>query len=199
MLLDIEAADLDKVIYFAGYIITKVVESEKGGRLQKFGFEYKAKLKEVQSKEEKDALKSSMLKAKGELDALVLYRVLSEIDYYGLSMKYGEIFEAETGAESIYNIFKNINLDEFKNKTELLAETATAQDRPKIIARINLAKSMKRGHSSGVDVLDRPPRHSAGAPAHGGFRRRKARHFRFERFVPKSHKQKQPLERDWWR
>ena len=61
------------------------------------------------------------------MDALVLYRVLSEIDYYGLSMKYGEIFEAETGAESIYNIFKNINLDEFKNKLEPLAETATAQ------------------------------------------------------------------------
>ena len=81
------------------------MESENGC-LQKSGFEYKAKLKEVQSKEEKDALKSSMLKAKGELDALVLYRVLSEIDYYGLSMKYGEIFEAETGAESIYNIFK---------------------------------------------------------------------------------------------
>ena len=143
-LLDIKSADLDKVIYFAGYIITKVVESEKTAAYKNLDSEYKAKLKEVQSKEEKDALKSSMLKAKGELDALVLYRVLSEIDYYGLSMKYGEIFEAETGAESIYNIFKNINLDEFKNKLEPLAETATAQDRVKIIARINLVKSMKR-------------------------------------------------------
>ena len=85
-----------------------------------------------------------MLKAKGELDTLVLYRVLSEIDYYGLSMKYGEIFEAETGAESIYNIFKNINLDEFKSKLAPLLETATAQDRAKIIARMNLLKSMKK-------------------------------------------------------
>ena len=84
-----------------------------------------------------------MLKAKGELDTLVLYRVLSEIDYYGLSMKYGEIFEAETGAESIYNIFKNINLDEFKSKLAPLLETATAQDRAKIITRMNLLKSMK--------------------------------------------------------
>ena len=85
-----------------------------------------------------------MLKAKSELDALVLYRVLSELDYYGLSMKYGEIFEAETGAESIYNIFKKIDLDEFKSRLEPLVETATAQDRAKIIARINLVKSMKR-------------------------------------------------------
>ena len=37
-LLDIKSTDLDKVIYFAGYIITKVVESEKNGRLQKPGF-----------------------------------------------------------------------------------------------------------------------------------------------------------------
>ena len=109
-----------------------MIESEKTAAYKNLDSEYKTKLKDVQTKEEKDVLKSSMLKAKGELDTLVLYRVLSEIDYYGLSMKYGEIFEAETGAESIYNIFKNINLDEFKNKTELLVETATAQDRPKL-------------------------------------------------------------------
>ena len=144
MVLDIKSTDLDKVIYFAGYIVTKVIESEKMTAYKNLDSEYKAKLKDVQTKEEKDALKTSMLKAKSELDSLVLYRVLTEIDYYGLSMKYGEIFEAETGAESIYNIFKNINLDEFKNKLELLAETATTQDRIKIISRINLIKSMKR-------------------------------------------------------
>ncbi len=144
MLLDIKSTDLDKVIYFAGYIITKVVESEKAAAYKNLDSEYKTKLKEVKTKEEKDVLKNSMLKAKSELDALVLYRVLSELDYYGLSMKYGEIFEAETGAESIYNIFKKIDLDEFKSRLEPLAETATAQDRAKIIARINLVKSMKR-------------------------------------------------------
>src|SRR3989338_5988051 len=117
MLLDIKSTDLDKVIYFAGYIITKIVESEKIVAYKNLDSEYKAKLKDVQTKEEKDALKTSMLKAKSELDSLVLYRVLTELDYYGLSMKYGEIFEAET---------------------------ATTQDRIKIIARINLIKSMKR-------------------------------------------------------
>ena len=112
MVLDIKSTDLDKVIYFAGYIVTKVIESEKIVAYKNLDSEYKAKLKDVQTKEEKDALKTSMLKAKSELDSLVLYRVLTELDYYGLSMKYGEIFEAETGAESIYNIFKNLNLDE---------------------------------------------------------------------------------------
>ena len=159
---------MDKVIYFAGYIITKVIESEKTYRHKNLDSEYKTKLKDVQTKEEKDVLKNSMLKAKGELDTLVLYRVLSEIDYYGLSMKYGEIFEAETGAESIYNIFKNINLDEFKNKTELLVETATAQDsknyRPNQSCKVN----EESGHSSGVDVLDRSSRHSAGFDTDGG-------------------------------
>ncbi|MEK7142475.1 MAG: DNA-directed RNA polymerase subunit beta', partial [Patescibacteria group bacterium] len=144
MVLDIKSTDLDKVIYFAGYIVTKVIESEKSSAYKNLDSEYKAKLKDVQTKEEKDALKSSMLKAKSELDSIVLYRVLTEVDYYGLSMKYGEIFEAETGAESVYNIFRNINLDEFRSKLELLAETATTQDRIKIIARINLIKSMKR-------------------------------------------------------
>ena len=43
-LLDIKSADLDKVIYFAGYIITKVVESEKNGRLQKSGFRIQSQI-----------------------------------------------------------------------------------------------------------------------------------------------------------
>lgn len=144
MILDVKSADLDKVIYFAGYIITKIVEPEKAAAYKNLDSEYKTKLKEVNSKEEKDALKNSMLKAKAELDSLVLHRVLTELDYYNLSMKYGEIFEADTGAESIYNIFKNINLDELEKKLEAESAEAGAQDKARVIARLNLAKSMKR-------------------------------------------------------
>ncbi|RJQ31541.1 DNA-directed RNA polymerase subunit beta' [Candidatus Parcubacteria bacterium] len=143
MLLDIKSTDLDKVIYFAGYIITKVIDGEKAAAYKALDVEYKGKLKDVQTKEEKDALKSSMLKAKSELDSLVLYRVLTELEYYNLSMKYGEIFEAETGAEAIYNIFRSIDLDDFRKKLEPQLQAATGQDKLKYVARINLLKSMK--------------------------------------------------------
>lgn len=144
MFLNIKSTDLDKVIYFAGYIITKVVENEKSAAYKSLDSEYKTKLKEVETKEEKDALKKSMLKAKSELDSIVLYRVLTEQDYYGLSMKYGEIFEAETGAESVYNILKNIDLGEFLKELEAVVETATGQDKTKAVSRMNLAKAMRK-------------------------------------------------------
>lgn len=144
MMLDIKSTDLEKVIYFAGYIITKIVDEEKAAAYKNLESEYKNKLKEVADKDEKEKLKESMLKAKGEIDSLVLHRVLSEVEYYSLSMKYGEIFEASTGAESIYEIFKNVNLDEYKIKLEQQLENAGTQERARLVVRINLLKSLKK-------------------------------------------------------
>ena len=144
MVLDIKSSDLEKVIYFAGYIIIKVLDKEKEEAYKNLDAEYKTKLKGVKTKEEKDALKASMSKAKGELDSIVLYKVLSEVDYYSLSMKYGDIFEADTGAESIYKIFKNINLEDFQKKLEVERENVSNPDKPKLVARINLIKSMRK-------------------------------------------------------
>lgn len=144
LMLDIKTTDLDRVIYFAGYIVTKVIESEKNAAYKTLETEYKTKLKEVETKEEKDTLKTSMLKAKSELDAIVLYRILSEADYYTISMKYGEIFEAETGAEAIFNIFKNIDLEKFQAMLEARMGTIGSADKPRLIQRINLVKSMRK-------------------------------------------------------
>ena len=38
-------ADLEKVVYFAGYIVTKVHESEKAKFLKELDSEYKSKVK----------------------------------------------------------------------------------------------------------------------------------------------------------
>ncbi|MCG2809719.1 MAG: DNA-directed RNA polymerase subunit beta', partial [Candidatus Portnoybacteria bacterium] len=53
LVLDRSAQELEKVIYFAGYIITKINEEERGEVMSEIKKEYKTKLKEISDKGEK--------------------------------------------------------------------------------------------------------------------------------------------------
>ena len=57
-------------------------------------------------------LKAARERALDELEQIKLFNVLSEIRYRDLSLKYGEIFEAQTGAEAVYEIFKQVVNDQ---------------------------------------------------------------------------------------
>src|SRR3989338_7891567 len=56
--LNISVSDLEKVIYFAGYIITKVHEAEKEAILSGLDKEYKVKLKNSNDEETREKLKN---------------------------------------------------------------------------------------------------------------------------------------------
>ena len=57
MILGIGAQDIEKVIYFAGYIITKISESEKQSILRDLDSEYKSKSKQLNEEKAKESLK----------------------------------------------------------------------------------------------------------------------------------------------
>jgi len=56
-------------------------------------------------------LKQARERAKQEVNSIKPMAVLSEVEYHHLSLKYGEMFEAGTGAEVIKEIFQKIDLD----------------------------------------------------------------------------------------
>src|SRR3990170_8136327 len=58
ILLNISVSDLEKVIYFAGYIITRVHEDEKATVILNLEREYKAKLKNAADDEAREKLKN---------------------------------------------------------------------------------------------------------------------------------------------
>ncbi len=144
MILDVPLHKLERVIYFGGYIISSVNEEAKQAALKKIDSEYKAKVKTVATAEEKEELKEFLSLAKEELNSIELYGVISPPEYYNLSRKYGDVFSVGIGAESIYNIFKNINLENLKKSLEEEIKTAGVQDHPKVLNRLNLVKSMLR-------------------------------------------------------
>jgi DNA-directed RNA polymerase subunit beta' len=67
LILGIPSADLEKVVYFAGYIVTKVAEDVKKRMLAELENEYKTKHKASNTDAERDALKEKMTVAKNEI------------------------------------------------------------------------------------------------------------------------------------
>jgi len=155
MILDLPMQQLEKVIYFAAYIITTVKEEAKKTILEEIDREYESKVKNakatIKNKKELNKnledLKIAKEKAREEVLNLKPLRVLSEIDYHNLSLKYGEIFEAGTGAETLRKIFEKINLkEEIANLEKQLekAEKETAQNKRKVLARLKLFQAMEK-------------------------------------------------------
>ena len=144
LVMGIPVADLEKVIYFAGYIITSVSEEEKSRVLKDLDSEFKAKVKSLQDEKSKDALKELALQAKKDIESIVPGKVLDEVEYHRFSMKYSSIFEAGIGAEAIYDILKEVDLDKLHQELEAELEKAPATEIPRLSKRSSTIQWMKR-------------------------------------------------------
>ncbi len=142
ILLNIPVSDLEKVIYFAGYIITKVHEEEKETILQNLEKEYKSKLKNAADEETREKLKELFSNTKKEIAEIYEGKVLNEISFHHYSLKYGTCFEANIGAEAIYSIFKNLDLNKLKTHTEKMLEKSSSVEKEKLQKRLSLIRSM---------------------------------------------------------
>src|SRR3989338_4695405 len=142
ILLNISVSDLEKVIYFAGYIITKVHENEKEIIVQNLEKEYKAKLKNSADDNIREKLKDLFSSTKKEILEIYEGKVLNEISFHHYSLKYGTCFEANIGAEAIYSIFKNLDLNKLKILTEKMIEKASMIDKEKLQKRLSLIRAM---------------------------------------------------------
>ncbi len=67
---------------------------------------------------QREALKERMTIASQEIDSVVIGKVFDEIQYHRFSVKYGTLFEARIGAEAIYDLFRNLKMDELKKMLE---------------------------------------------------------------------------------
>src|SRR4030043_1222222 len=116
MVLDIPLQQAEKVIYFVTYIVTKVSETAQKKALEEIEKEYKRKVKEVGLKEKRKKtaklleLKKMRDVAREEVQSIKPLKIISETEYHHFSLKYGEVFEAGTGAETLRKIFETIDL-----------------------------------------------------------------------------------------
>jgi len=146
LILGMTTASLEKVIYFAGYIVTVVHEEERTRILKDLESEFKAKIKTVQDEKTKEALKAMYQGAKKEIDDIELGHVLDEVEYHKFSMKYGTLFEAGIGAEAIFEICKNLDMKKLEEKVVASLAKANSLDKEKLNRRLATVRAMIRSN-----------------------------------------------------
>ncbi|MBI2635248.1 MAG: DNA-directed RNA polymerase subunit beta' [Parcubacteria group bacterium] len=142
LMLDVPANALERVIYYAAYIVISVDEKAKTEALEELDREYKQKARtQKENKSDVEALAKARDKVKEELKGLRRYQIISEGEFHDLSLKYGHVFEAGIGSEAVKKLLEEINLEELvKNLTEE-EKTAPISTRKKFLKRLKLARN----------------------------------------------------------
>lgn len=135
--LDLTVNDLEKIIYFAGFIILEVDENIREQALLQLEDEYQSlkKNKNNSNPTEQAKIDNIYKKTKQELQSLSYKKILTESKYRDLSLKYGQIVRVGIGAEAIFEILKKMDLD---------TEITTIKSEMKNDSASNLKKQLKR-------------------------------------------------------
>lgn len=142
LVMGIPVTELEKVIYFAGYIVTSVSETEKARVLKDLDSEFKAKVKTLQDEKSKLAIKELAIATRHDIETLLPGRVLDEIEYHRSSVKYPTVFEAGIGAEVIYNILKGVDLHKLLKKLGSELERAPSTELARLNKRLSTVQWM---------------------------------------------------------
>ncbi|MEN9552344.1 MAG: hypothetical protein RI935_721 [Candidatus Parcubacteria bacterium] len=135
--------DVEKVVYFAGYIVRSVNQAAKEELLNNLDSEFKAKVKAANDEKTREKLRDLIVAAKKEIEEITPTKIFDELTYHRYAMKYGTCFEAGIGAEAIYETFKEMDLKETEAKIVLQLEKAGALEREKAEKRLSLIRAFQ--------------------------------------------------------
>jgi len=217
LVLDLSIQSLEKVIYFASFIITNIDEAARQETMEQIKSELKSKRKQIdhefnqrsqelnnrkvkmlaegQSKDKTEKLveqelinlnvaKLDKIKtleeaadiAMKELKELRRLSILSETKYQELSLRYGHVFEANIGAEAVYELLKHIDLKELARQLDKEIIEADPSRAPN-------QESPGKQNSAGVDGIKHCAGSAARSAAHGPAGRRTLRLLGSQRFI----------------
>jgi DNA-directed RNA polymerase subunit beta' len=147
--LNISAQDLEKVVYFASYVVMEVNEEARKEAVERLESEYKGKQKKlkgevVESAEKVEDLKSAYQVSKDELRNLKHFQILSEVEYFNLSMKYGHVFKAGIGAEAVRQLLEKLNLEEEIKNIDKALQDDKSSDKKRMLKRLKLFQGMRQ-------------------------------------------------------
>src|SRR3989344_1870711 len=142
-ILDVSLPDLERVVYFAAYIVTKVNEELKAEAMKKMESGFRSLVKGAAQESEKERIQERREEEKTNLKSLKKYQVLSELEFRDLSLKYGEVFEAGIGAEAVRKLLEEMDLEEeIKRGENYLKETDNPTVQKKMMRRLKILKRM---------------------------------------------------------
>jgi DNA-directed RNA polymerase, beta' subunit len=163
LLLGMTVKNIERVVYFASYVILNVDEEkrdqmiadleaeDKAARMaikiryekaaEEAGADIKA-LAEAQTKEIEE-LNANYVSKKNQLDSFVKGSLMSETDFRNLPEEYEDIIEVGMGGGAIKTLLDEIDIDELIESLKEESEKARGQREKKILKRLKTIEGMK--------------------------------------------------------
>ena len=144
LILDIPTSKLEKVIYYAAYIVMGVNEENKKRAVDEIKKEFESRKKEEgNNKSSEKALEDATENTIESLKNLRIGSVLSEAEYFNLAKKFADVFNAGTGGEAIRKILEKIDLKaESKRIGKELENSKDATRRIKLLKQNKIVVSL---------------------------------------------------------
>ncbi len=168
LLLGITVKNLERIVYFASYVVMDIDEAKKTQYLADAEAELEAAkaaikkryedeaadekadikaLAEAQSRELEEATEAFLLK-KQQLDSLAKYALISETDFRNLPDSYQDLAKVGMGGSSIKELLDEINLAELIAELSEEVEGTKGQRKKKLMKRLKVLESMQQ---AGID------------------------------------------------
>jgi DNA-directed RNA polymerase subunit beta' len=145
LLLNISVPKLEKVIYYASYIVTSVNEDGRKRALTELNKEFKS-LKAEKMVDEKD-LKEKQEQVKEVISLLKPGLILTQDEYYRLSERFADVFDADQGAGAIRKILEKIDLKSLaKELAKELEQVQDANRQKRLLMRLRLVKLLLKSN-----------------------------------------------------
>ncbi len=111
LVLDVPLPKLEQVIYYVSYIITSVNKEARDRVLKDLEKEFDARKKTARKEGVKTAdLRSGLSETKKDIESLEVGSILPQAEFHRLARRFGDVFEAGTGAEAIKKILEQVDL-----------------------------------------------------------------------------------------
>ncbi|OGD66676.1 DNA-directed RNA polymerase subunit beta' [Candidatus Berkelbacteria bacterium RIFCSPHIGHO2_12_FULL_36_9] len=144
LVIDLSLSELEKIIYFAAYVILDINEDIRKDALFQLEKEYLDLKKTNLSPLEKTQLEAQYKQTKQEIDGLKVKSIISEAKYYDLSLKYGQIIRVGIGAEAIYELLSKMDLAQTIKDLEITAEKTIGAQKRKLLKRLRILSDMEK-------------------------------------------------------
>ena len=157
-LLNMGVRDLERVAYFAYFVVMSVDEDARTKAIEDLSQDYQSRRKELLGKHEakdENGLSEEGLKelsdldanyqsAKNELEGLAQYQLLPEGQYRELNIKYGNVFKAGIGGEAIRELLQGIDLDQLAADLKKESVETSGQRQKKALKRLKTVEGMQQ-------------------------------------------------------
>ncbi|PIR87356.1 MAG: DNA-directed RNA polymerase subunit beta' [Candidatus Harrisonbacteria bacterium CG10_big_fil_rev_8_21_14_0_10_49_15] len=145
LLLGVSLPKLEKVVYYAAFMVTNIDEEARAQTLEQIEAEFKSRKKGAKDEGiTVDDLKTAMSDVKKQVEGLHVGQVLTENEYHSLATRFGNVFEAHMGADAIRRILAQIDLKKFVSelKKEIEKGVGGVAKEARQMKRLKIATSM---------------------------------------------------------